>query len=179
MPSSKKAVTPKKPTGAKGEMIMKSPKASDGQVSRCDIEVLRETTLQQLREYARRHHPGCDEITRVFAKAFNPRPGDTEEAALLAVVQRIYREEHDCDTPVEKFIVALLGDMIFWPPTLEEIKKGVEELELDWRDATDTARKFCREHPELVKDEYERGVAHVAVAKMAARKGPSSDAVQG
>lgn len=109
---------------------------------------LKKATLQELREHTK--DMKYDDRERTFAAALDTSELDTEEAAIIAVAQRIHREEFDCDTAMEMFIDGLLSRLMHRPLTLKDVQLCFEELEGNWTGALNTARKYYREYPELV-----------------------------
>ena len=111
---------------------------------------LRATTLHELRQQ-RKDNEDLYATERRFAAALDATDLDSEEAAILAVVQRVYREERSSDTPIEKFIIeGLLRGLMYRPLTLDDVLQDLDELRIDWRDALQTARTFYVQHRDLV-----------------------------
>jgi hypothetical protein len=72
------------------------------------------------------------------------------EKACLTVVQRVLREHHDIDTPVEHFIVNLISTHGSQALSRSDISREFEEFEMNWRDSLRTARTFYRNNRALV-----------------------------
>jgi hypothetical protein len=51
---------------------------------------------------------------------------------------------------IEEFVWNVLTHSQTYPLTLEDVRNDMEELERNWDDALETAKKFHEEHGELV-----------------------------
>jgi hypothetical protein len=109
---------------------------------------LRAATLRELREATAGLTPA--QARAIWAHALDMEGLDEEEAALLTVCQRVLREERSLQTPVEYFIWKLLLDVQAYPPTLEDVRSEMADLEFNWNDALETARTFYVDHRRLV-----------------------------
>jgi hypothetical protein len=118
----------------------------------CDLKT---ATLDELRQQCKPYDPEhfteyLDDRERVFAAALDLTDLDPEEAAFLTVAQRVYREDHGCDTPIEQFIRRLIDGLRLDPITLDYVLEEVKELKDDWYDALHMARRFYVQHRDLV-----------------------------